>query len=47
MVNISTNKKINHLAPQTFDTKLPCHIHNMSAQNTAGLSMPPCMYVGM
>jgi len=46
MGNISTNTKINHLAPQTFDTNVPCHVY-MSAQNMAGLSMPPCMYVGM
>jgi hypothetical protein len=46
MVNVSTNTKINHLVPQTFDTNVPCQVY-MSAQNTMGLSTPSGMYVGM
>jgi hypothetical protein len=30
-------KKINHLAPQIFDTNVPCHIYR-PAQNTGGLN---------
>ena len=37
MVNNSTNIKTQPLAPQTFDTNVPCHIYR-PAQNTAGLT---------
>ena len=37
MVSNSTNNTLNHLAPQTFDTNVPCHIYR-PAQNTAGLT---------